>query len=112
MTKRAIHDKTVFNLLCFALNGTRRIRTLDNSALVNSDPILFGPGQFGPRPLVNSDLFVMVNSDLIRYFSLVNSDLISDQFGPFSLVNSDLTSGQFGKFLLVSSDLTSCRFHQ
>ena len=28
--------------------GTRTIRTLDNSALVNSDPILFGPSQFGP----------------------------------------------------------------
>ena len=27
--------------------GTRTIRTLDNSALVNSDPILFGPSQFG-----------------------------------------------------------------
>ena len=28
--------------------GTRTIRTLDNSDLVNSDPILFGPSQFGP----------------------------------------------------------------
>ena len=28
--------------------GTRAIWTLVNSALVNSDPILFGPSQFGP----------------------------------------------------------------
>ena len=28
--------------------GTRTIRTLVNSALVNSDPILFSPSQFGP----------------------------------------------------------------
>ena len=32
------------------------IRTLANSALVNSNPKKFGPSQFGPRPLVNSDL--------------------------------------------------------
>ena len=31
------------------------IRTLANSALVNSDPKKFGPSQFGPRPLINSD---------------------------------------------------------
>ena len=29
----------------YKINGT--IRTLANSALVNSDPILFGPSQFG-----------------------------------------------------------------
>ena len=39
----------------YQLDGTRTIRTLVNSALVNSDPILFGPSQFGPCPLVNSD---------------------------------------------------------
>ena len=32
------------------------IRTLANSALVNSDPKKFGPSQFGPRLMVNSDL--------------------------------------------------------
>ena len=31
-------------------------------------------GQFGPRPLLNSD-FLLVNLDLIKRFSLVNSDL-------------------------------------
>ena len=74
------------------------IRTLANSALVNSDPKKFGPSQFGPRPLVNSDPFLLVNSDLKNKNSLVNSDLFCwsvrtfsiGQFGPFPLVNSDL----------------------
>ena len=55
-------------------NSTRPIRTLANSALVNSDPNLFGP--------VNEELdhwsirtFLLVNSDLIKHFSLVSSDL-------------------------------------
>ena len=120
--------KTFFVILKLSLTyGTRTIRTLVNSALVNSDPILFGPSQFGPWPLVNSDPTTgqfgpFCNGQFGPHqifffgqfgpFSLVKSDLISGQFGPFSLVNSGLTSGQFGKFLLVSSDLTSCRFHQ
>ena len=49
----------------------------------------------------------MVNSDLIKYFSLVNSELFHWSIRTLSVVNSDLTSGQFGKFLLVSSDLTN-----
>ena len=60
------------------------IRTLANSALVNSDPKKFGPffiGQFGPQKE--------------KFFG---------QFGPFLLVNSDLfhwsirtfSFGQFG----------------
>ena len=69
-------------------------------------------GQFGPRPLVNSDLFIMVNSDLIKYFSLVNSDLFHwsirtffiGQFGPYQESIRTFSIGHFG--------LTSCRFHQ
>ena len=88
------------------------IRTLANSALVNSDPKKFGPSQFGPRPLVNSDpdhwsiwalFYWSIRSSKrkilwsIRTFSL-------GQFGPFPLVYSDLfhwsirtfSIGQFG----------------
>ena len=66
------------------------IRTLDISALVNSDPKKFGPSQFGPRPLVNSDpdhwsIRTAKRKILwsIRTFSI-------GQFGPFPLTNSDL----------------------
>ena len=110
------------------LNELWTIRTLANSALVNLNPKIFDPSQFGPRPLVNSDLdhwpiraFLLDNSDLKKKNSLVNSDLLSwstrtfsiGQIGPFLLVNSDLfhwsiqtfSVGQFGPFSLVSSDL-------
>ena len=59
------------------------IRTLDDSALVNSDLNFFGPSQFGPCPLVNLDptgqfgpffIFLLPNSDLFFFF-LANSDL-------------------------------------
>ena len=100
------------------------IRTLANSALVNSDPKKFGPSKFGPRPLVNSDpdhwsirtlFYWLIRTSKrkilwsIRTFSL-------GQFGPFQLVNSDLflwsirtfSIGQFGPFPLVNSDLFHC----
>ena len=82
------------------------IRTLANSALVNSDPKKFGPSQIVLRPPVNSDpdhwsIRTLFNWSIrtskrkilwsIRTFSL-------GQFGPFPLVNSDL-------FPLVNSDL-------
>ena len=77
--------KHCFNLSTFLatclLKGTWLIRTLANSALVNSNPILFGPSQFGLRTLANLDpdpWFIrtsLVNSDLIKCFSLVNSYL-------------------------------------
>ena len=102
------------------------IRTLANSALVNSDPKKFGPSQFGPRPLVSSDpdhwsirtLFnwsirtsIRKNLWSIRTFSI-------GQFGPFPFVNSDLfhwsirtfSFGQFGLFhYLFSTKKTSIR---
>ena len=97
------------------------IRTLANSAIVNSDPKKFGPSQFGPRPLVNSDLdhwsirtffcwsirtSKKENLWSIRTFSI-------GQFGHFPLVNSDLfhwsirtlSIGQFGPIPLVNSGL-------
>ena len=40
-------SNTDFYAICSHYYGTRTIRTLVNSALVNSDPILFGPSQFG-----------------------------------------------------------------
>ena len=75
-----------------------------DSALVNLDPKKFGPSQdldhwsIRTGPLVNSDPFLLVNSDLQKKNSLVISDLFSwsirtfstGQFGPFSLVHSDL----------------------
>ena len=70
-------------------------------------------GQFGPRPLVNSEPFLLVNSDLKNKNSLVNSDLFCwsirtfsiGQFGPFSLVNSDLFHWSIRTFAL-------CIFHK
>ena len=41
-------DADTISFFSTADRGTRTIRTLVNSALVNSDPILFGPSQFGP----------------------------------------------------------------
>ena len=61
------------------------IRTLANSALVNSDPKKFGPSQFGPRPLVNSDPFLLVKSDLKKKNSLVNSNVFFWSIRTFSI---------------------------
>ena len=61
-------------------------------------------GQFGPRPLVNSDLFVMVNSDLIKYFSLVNSDLFHWAIRTLSVVNSDLFHWSIRTLPMVNSE--------
>ena len=100
------------------------IRTLANSALVNSDPKKYGPSQFGPRPLANSDpdhwsirtFFSFVNSDLKKKNSLVNSDLFSwsirtfsiGQFGPFPLVNSDLFHLPIRTFALCIFHIENC----
>ena len=62
-------------------------------------------GQFGPRPLVNSDLFVMVNSDLIKYISLVNSDLFHWSIRTLPVVNSDLFHWSIQTLPGVNSDL-------
>ena len=58
------------------------IRTLANSALVNSDPKKFSSSQFG-----------------LDYWSILTST--TGQFGPFLLVNSDLKN----KDSFVNSDL-------
>ena len=89
----------------------------DNSDLCQFGPSQFGPyfirpqsirtltlGQFGPRPLVNSDLFVMVNSDLIKYFSLVNSDLFHWSIRTLSVVNSDLFHWSIRTLPVVNSE--------
>ena len=62
-------------------NGTRTIRTLDNS-----------------------DLFVMVNSDLIKYFFLVNSDLFHWSIRTLSVVNSDLFHWSIRTLPVVNSE--------
>ena len=85
---------------------------LANSALVNSDPKKFGPGQFGPRPLVNSDpdhwsirtLFYWSIRTAKRKILWSIRTFSIGQFGPFPLANSDLfhwsvrtfSNGQFG----------------
>ena len=104
------------------------IRTLAHSALVNSDSKKFGPRQFGPRPLVNSDpdhwsirtlFYWSIRTSKrkilwsIRTFSL-------GQFGPFPLVNSDLfhwsirtfSFGQFGPFLWSVRTFALFIFHR
>ena len=90
------------------------IRTLANSALVNSDPKKFGPSQFGPRPLVNSDPdHWSIRTPTTGQFGPQKKKKFFGQFGPFLLVNSDLlhlsirtfSFGQFGPFPLLSSDL-------
>ena len=86
--------------------GNRTIRTLANSALVNSDPILFGPSQFE-----DLDPWSIRTSTTGHFGPFCNGQfgphqiLFFGQFGPFSMVNSDLTSGQFEPFPLANSDL-------
>ena len=91
-----------FVMLCGT--GLWTIRTLATSALVNSDPENFGPSQFGPRPLVNSDPdHWSIRTFFIGQFGPQNEKFFG-QFGPFLLVNSDLfhwslrtfSFGQFG----------------
>ena len=74
------------------------IRTLANSALVNSDPKKFGPSQFGPRPLVNSDpdhwsirtlFYWSIRTSKIKILWSLRTFSVG-QFGPFPFVNSDL----------------------
>ena len=55
--------------------------------------------------MVNSDLFVMVNSDLIKYFSLVNSDLFHWSIRTLPVVNSDLFHWPIRTLPVVNSDL-------
>ena len=52
----------------------------------------------------NSDLFVMVNSDLIKYFSLVNSDLFHWSIRTLSVVNSDLFHWSIRTLPVVNSE--------
>ena len=101
------------NIKCYLSTELWTIRTLANSALVNSDPKKFGPSQFGPRPLVNSDLdHWSIRAFFIGQFGPQNEKFFG-QFGPFQLVNSDLfywsirtfSFSQFGPFPLVNSDL-------
>ena len=95
------------------------IRTLANTALVNSDPKKIGPSQFGPRPLVNSDpdhwsirtlFYWSIRSSKIKILWSIRTFSVN-QFGPFPLVNSDLfrwsirtfSIGHFGPSLYVFS---------
>ena len=77
------------------------IRTLANSALVNSDPKKFGPSQFGPRPLVNSDPDHWSIRTLFYWSIRTSKRKILWSIRTFSL-------GQFGPFPLVNSDLFHC----
>ena len=104
------------NLACF--NELWTIRTLANSALINSDPKKFGPSQFGHRPLVNSDpdhwsirtlFYWSIRTSKIKILWSIRTFPVG-QFGPFPLVNSEIRTfsvGQFGPFPLVNSDLLS-----
>ena len=88
------------------------IRALANSALVNSDPKKFGPTQFGPRPLVNSDPdHWSIRTHFIGRLGPQKIKLFG-QFGPLLLVSSDLSIGQFGPFPLLISNLSSMYFPQ
>ena len=89
------------------------VRTLANSALVYSDPKIFGPSQFGPRPLsIWPPTTGQFGPFFIGQFG-PQKEKFFGQFGPFLLVNSDLfhwsirtfSIGQFGPFPLVNSDL-------
>ena len=95
------------------------IRTLANSALVNSDLKKFDPSLFGPQPRVNSDPdYWSIRTFLIGQFGPQKERILWSvwtfslgQFGPFPLVNSDLflwlirtfSIGQFGPFQYVFS---------
>ena len=106
---------------------------MDNSDLgkvgpiVNSDPKKFGPSQFGPRPLVNSDLdhwsiwtlfYWSIRTSKIKILWLIRTFSVG-QFGPFPLVDSDLllwsirtfSIGQFGpSYYAFSIKKTAFRF--
>ena len=64
---------------------------------LNSDPILFGPSQFGPSALVNSDPTSGQFGPFCNGQFRTHQTFFFGQFGPFSLVNSDLP--------VVNSDL-------
>ena len=67
---KSMPNSTDLNILFAHFPGIMTMQTLDDSGLLNSDPILFGPSQFGPRPLVNSHTFSLVISDFnIRHCS-------------------------------------------